>query len=153
MKRPTLHSRRKETKVELRRYDQIEFDILNILLNGIGYYGGDEHAERALLLMREGVIKDNPRENWPKSGWKLTEYGKEYAEAFLSEVRARHGHVWMTHEETNPDIYNDGSEYDKSIDWFAMSYGYHYGPRCKKCGLEFCHHCNDEFNISPCPKK
>ena len=134
-----------------KRFDEIEYDLAAILDSGMGHYNDDEHAERAMLWMEEGLIKTNPRKNWIRSGWKTTELGKKHIAAILKETRARHGHVWMTHHELDPDYEND--EYGKSIDWFALSSGYHNGPRCKKCGYEFCHHCLSEWEIPPCNAK
>lgn len=42
-------------------------------------------------------------------------------------------------------------EYDKrTIDIFAYSCGYHNGPKCKRCGEEFCHHCNPDCYVEEC---
>lgn len=50
------------------------------------------------------------------------------------------GHVWLK------------SSYDKrEIDIFGFSAGYHNGPRCVKCGYEFCHHCQSG-PLTDCPK-
>ena len=40
---------------------------------------------------------------------------------------------------------------DGKIDMFAMEYGYHNGPRCKRCYHSFCIHCKPNgFNDGPC---
>lgn len=38
------------------------------------------------------------------------------------------GHAWELTE-------------DGDIDFLASGFGYHNGPRCKKCGYSFCEHC------------
>lgn len=37
------------------------------------------------------------------------------------------------------------------IDWFVVDVGYHNGPRCIKCSLQFCKHCRPELLNSKCP--
>lgn len=39
------------------------------------------------------------------------------------------GHVWKTDE-------------DGDVDTFAMSYEFHNGPVCVRCGYSYCHHCD-----------
>lgn len=48
---------------------------------------------------------------------------------------------WTTH-----DWYLDE---DGDIDTFAMEYGNHNGPMCKRCSYSYCHHCQDEPD-EPC---
>lgn len=40
--------------------------------------------------------------------------------------------------------------YDKKIDIFAFENGFHNGPKCTRCGKEFCHHCNPECYQEEC---
>ena len=35
---------------------------------------------------------------------------------------------------------------DGKIDSFAYSDGYHNGPSCSACGMEWCHHCRHSIN-------
>lgn len=40
---------------------------------------------------------------------------------------------------------------DGSIDEFAMAYDYHNGPRCKRCGYDFCLWCEPHgYENKPC---
>lgn len=40
---------------------------------------------------------------------------------------------------------------DGNIDEFAMDYGFHNGPACKRCGYSFCEHCKPNgWNDEPC---
>lgn len=40
---------------------------------------------------------------------------------------------------------------DGNIDEFAMDYGFHNGPACKRCGYSFCMHCKPNgWNEKPC---
>lgn len=144
--------------MNITRFDEIEFSVLEICINGLGYYPyHTEYGKRARLMMDEGIIKDIPVEVWPKCGYgstfedgALTEYGKEYAKEFYNIVRSTHGHVWETNNQDDPD---DQSDYGKKINRFAYSYGYHNGYRCAKCGFEFCVHCNSEFEVTQCSEK
>jgi hypothetical protein len=138
--------------MEITRFDEIEFQIINCGKTG-GYYLSEEHGERALLMMEQGILHPNPKSNWHVSGWKLTDYGKEYYDVFLAQVHANHGHVWMTNRDSNPDIYDDDDEYGNSVNIFAYSVGYHNGMQCKNCGFSFCEHCDSEMEIEPCRYK
>lgn len=139
--------------MKIKRFDSIEFDVLRCGERG-GYYPLEtEQGQRALLLMREGVYNDNPPGMWWKDGYKgFTKKGEGYYKTFMEKVRATHGHVWETNNETSPDIYDD-DEYGKRINSFAYSEGYHNGPRCKNCGYSFCEHCMNEMEIPACSAK
>lgn len=137
--------------MEIVRFDKTEFAVINASHSG-AYSLNEELGERASLLMEQGVLHTNPKSNWSNTGWKLTDYGKQYYDAFLEQVHANHGHIWMTHRETNPDLYEEGDEYGNSIDAFAYFVGYHNGMVCKKCGFGFCMHCKSEFEIEHCGK-
>ncbi len=132
-------------------FDQIEFDVLKCSKDG-GYFRGHEHVARAIHLMSIGILENSPQDKWSYSGWKLTELGELYYEGFMKKVQEKHGHVWMTHKESNPDLYNDDSEYSNSVDIFAYEVGFHNGMKCKKCGYEFCMHCTSEFEVEKCTK-
>jgi predicted Zn-ribbon and HTH transcriptional regulator len=67
----------------------------------------------------------------------------------MKKVQEKHGHVWMTNHDSDPDLAKD-SEYGKSVNIFATSKGYHNGPRCKNCGYEFGRHCICEFDVPEC---
>lgn len=135
-------------KTILKRFDAVEFNVLRCASSG-QYYRGDEEVERAKLLMQEEILKVNPEDNWWNTGWKLTYFGEIYWQYFLECVREKHGHVWMTHNDTEGD-WCKADEYANSIDLFAYEIGYHNGPRCKKCGFGFCYHCTNEFEIPEC---
>lgn len=137
--------------MEFLRFDEPEFLTLNAANTG-GYSLDQELGDRALLLMGEGIFHPNPKSNWWKSGWKLTEHGKTYYDAFLEQVRANHGHVWMTHRETHPDSYDENEAYGDTIDTFAYSVGHHNGMECKNCGFSFCYHCENEMEITHCSR-
>ena len=52
-------------------------------------------------------------------------------EQLLNEIPESTEHDWVRDE-------------DGKIDNFAgVCAGTHNGPKCKKCGLEYCHHCDD----------
>jgi hypothetical protein len=141
--------------INIQRFDKIEFEVLiHTHPDGCGYYPEDPHKTRALLLMEEGILIDNPYDNWWKSGWKLTPKGVEYHDAFLKKLRDKHGHQWKTNRDSNPKHYkNSNSKYADKIDIFALSYGNHNGYECKKCGYSFCMHCLSEFDVKECTKK
>jgi hypothetical protein len=42
---------------------------------------------------------------------------------------------------------------DGDIDLWAHTHGngWHNGPRCTRCGAEFCHHCHPERMTEQCP--
>jgi hypothetical protein len=133
------------------RFDEVEYRVLDCSTNGMFCQSGDE-VDRALLLMSEGILVENPISNWWKSGWKLTNKGNEYIKEFRDAVREKHGHEWATYRDTDPDLYKD-DDYGNSIDNFAYSYGFHNGFVCKKCGYHFCMHCLSEFNVPECSNK
>lgn len=137
--------------MDITRFDVIEFDVLNCGKNG-GFYREEERSTRAKIFMDEGIFLFNPEDQWIISGWKLSDKGLAYYDAFMQKLDNRHGHVWMTNHESNPDIY-DADEYGNQRNIFAMSYGYHNGPKCKNCGYEFCQHCDSEFEVSECKKR
>ncbi len=137
--------------MEIKRFDNLEFKVLDAS-NGGMYSLREDYAERALSLMAEGIIKDNPQQKWGDSGWKLTEQGRQYYRAFLEQMRAKHGHVWMLRKESNPESYEDGDEYGNGVDIFAYSVGYHNGMVCNKCGFSFCVHCDSEMELDACAK-
>lgn len=125
----------------IRRFDKIEFDVLEASYTGMFYNSPEsDNAKRALLLMSEDIIKNNPFEKWSETGWKLTEKGHKYYLEFMELVREKHGHIWKTDDDGNIDI-------------FAYSAGYHNGMVCKNCGYSFCKHCNSEFDIPECKNK
>ena len=39
---------------------------------------------------------------------------------------------------------------DGSVDFFAYDYNMHNGPKCDRCGQEWCHHCTRPESIRPC---
>lgn len=136
--------------MRIKRYDNIEFRVL-LCADGGYYPDGTPEAERAKLLMKEGIFNSNPVELWSHSGYKgLTEIGKKYYDQFLKRVRKSHGHVWKLNNHDDPD---DKSEYGKQVDLFAYSSGYHNGYECVKCGYTFCKHCETEFEVEVCSKK
>ncbi len=139
--------------MKIKRFDELEFSILNII--ELGMYSLDEDAgERAILLMKEGILVDNPKNNWVISGWKFTEEGEIYCKEFMELLRKEHGHIWMTYKDTDPEFYkNKDDPYLDRIDPFAYSEGYHNGYICKKCGYSFCTHCTPEFNVPECIRK
>lgn len=113
------------------RFDAIEFDVLKCAYpDGGGYYYEGDRADRARLLMKEGILHDEPSSEWVKHGWKLTDKGIEYRLLFMDAVQQKHGHRWMTNRETSPQMYDEGDEYGDSVDIFAMSVGYHNGMKC-----------------------
>ena len=133
----------------MKRFDEIEYLVLRCASpDGMGHIPKDPHRTRALLLMEEGIIKENPEDNWSQSGWKLTDKGLKHWNKFVNEVRKNHGHVWMTRKESDPDLYDGDTEYDNQIDTFAYTPSeYCNGPVCKNCGYGFCQHCTIEFEI------
>lgn len=138
--------------IKIKRFDEIEFRAIQCGENG-GYYPyGLDEADRAILLMKEGIYENNPKSNWSNTGWKFTEFGKEYYDKFMEKVQKKHGHMWMTNLETNPEFWNS-DEYGNKIDIFAYESGFHNGPKCKNCGFEFCHHCLNEMEIPVCSKR
>ena len=139
--------------MKIKRFDNTEFRVLQCGKGGGYYPKGTDEGKRALLLMNEGVLQSNPPEKWSYNGYiGFTEYGNKYYDAFMLRVRKKHGHVWETKREASPEFYED-DERGNEIDTFAYSVGYHNGPRCKKCGFEFCHHCTTEFEVEVCEKK
>jgi hypothetical protein len=128
--------------MQINRFDEIEYEILiHANPDGFGVALDNPHKDRALLLMKEGILVKNPYKNWLKTGWNLTPEGLKYRELFINKLRKQHGHEWLTLDECD------------KIDSFAYSSGFHNGPRCKKCGYEFCKHCTSEFVIDECIKK
>ena len=134
--------------MKILRFDKQEFEVLTCSKNGM-YSWDSSLSQRAKLLMKEKILKNNPLKSWSESGWKLTSIGKEYYIAFMKKVQKSHGHVWELNNHNNSD---DDSDYGKSVNIFAYEIGYHNGPRCVNCGYEFCHHCLSEFNIPKCPR-
>ena len=136
--------------MKIKRFDETEYDVLVTCSPDAfgGYYYKSPHKERALLLMEEGYLEECPYDNWHIKGWSITDKGIKYWKKFIKKVRAKHGHVWKTRNENNPDDWDD-DKYGKETDWFAYEAGeYHNGPVCKKCGYGFCHHCTSEFEIT-----
>ena len=123
--------------MDIKRFDEIEFQVLDCAKNG-GYYPEGENAARAKVLMSEGIFEFNPEDNWWKTGWKLTDIGQEYYKEFMQKVQQKHGHVW------------EKNDYNDNVNIFAYSNGYHNGPKCINCGYEFCQHCKCEINIPVC---
>lgn len=37
------------------------------------------------------------------------------------------------------------------VDYFQLEAGFHNGPRCERCGEEFCEHCTPGRLIEDCP--
>ena len=143
-------------KKEIKRFDKTEFEVLkHAHPDGCGYYPSEPHKSRAFKLMKEGILIDNPFDNWNISGWKLTRKGLFYYNKFMKRLQERHGHVWMTNKDCDPEDYKGkrNDKYANEINEFAMSEGNHNGPRCKKCGYGFCHHCLSEFDVRNCDKK
>ena len=143
--------------MNIKRFDKIEFRVLlcadpRPASFGGGFIPDDPYKERALLLMKEGIIKDNPVSNWWNTGWELSEKGIKYWDKFLEKLRENHGHTWMTNYESDRGYYDADSKYGKQINWFALEANMHNGPRCKKCGFDFCHHCTSEFEVEKCTK-
>ena len=67
--------------------------------------------------------------------------------ALLKEQEAKQP-VHVHEEFKEHDWYRDE---DGNIDEFAMEYGYHNGPACKRCGYSFCEHCKPNgWNEEPC---
>lgn len=127
-------------KMKIKRFDKIEYAVLTCAHpTGMGYYPNDPHKSRALLLMKEGIITKVPYKDWQIHGWSLTKKGTEYHDEFIKKLRTKHGHEWEAE--------------NGRINWFALSEGFHNGPRCKKCNYSFCHHCKSEFDVDPCLKK
>ena len=85
--------------MKISRFDEVEFEVLDIVSNGFGYYPEGDNADRAERLMEEGILVPSPRVEWQKSGWKFTEDGVEYCKEFMDKVRQVHGHVWVTRNE------------------------------------------------------
>jgi len=139
--------------MKIKRFDSIELNTLICGERGGYYPDGTDEGERAKLLMIEGVFNKNPVKNWQKNGYAgFTEYGKKYYAAFMKRIAQKHGHVWETNRDTNPDLYDEDDEHGKKINAFAYSSGYHNGMVCKKCGFSFCRHCESEFEIPKCTK-
>jgi hypothetical protein len=137
--------------MKITRFDELEYCVLNCSVNGM--FSQEEDAkERALLLMNEGIFNENPISNWWRSGWKLSDTGKEYYKEFMDAVREKHGHIWMTYRDSEPELYKN-DDYGNTVDLFAYSEGNHNGYVCKKCGYSFCMHCTSEFNVPECWKK
>lgn len=140
--------------MKIKRFDEVEFKCLKCAHpDGMGYYSSGLYAVRALVLMKEGIIKNNPQDNWIKTGWSLTKNGLKYYEEFYKKLMEKHGHVWKTYKDTQPKDYGKDSKYANEIDIFAMSEGTCNGPKCKKCGYSFCQHCTSEFNVKECVEK
>jgi hypothetical protein len=136
--------------MKMKRFDTVEYKVMQCGKGGTYYPDDTDEAERALLLMDEGVFEKNPRNRWSESGWKFTKRGEQYYQAFMKAVREKHGHIWKTHRDNDPDSYQEGDVYGDIIDIFALSHGYHNGPECKKCGYSFCQHCDCEFDVPHC---
>ncbi len=132
--------------MKLKRFDEIEFVVLDIVHRGMGYYPSGENADRAELLMSEGILVSSPRSEWQKSGWKFTDDGKALYDKFIARLRKRHGHIWVTRNEAYDDNDLGGNEPYR----FAYAVGYHNGYECKNCGFTFCVHCTNEFSIPKC---
>lgn len=55
-------------------------------------------------------------------------------------------HIHKEYPEHDWETYEDGN-----IDESAMSYGFHNGPYCKRCGYSFCVHCKPNgWSERPC---
>jgi hypothetical protein len=134
------------------RFDKAEFDVLDCAVSG-GYYPKGVNKDRALLLMETGIFVNTPISKWYKVGWKLTDKGKEYYEEFMLAVRNKHGHVWKTNRESNPDLYDEYDSYGDQLNKFAFESGYHNGYVCKNCGYSFCMHCTSEIDVPECTNK
>lgn len=117
--------------------------------DGMGYMNDD----RALELMKLGLINRVPKSQWHKAGYKATEKGIEVFNRWVVEMRQKHGHVWLTNRESDPDLYEEDSEYANKINGSAFNEGYHNGPKCKNCGFEFCEHCFLEEELPVCSEK
>lgn len=132
------------------RFDGKIFIILeHAQPDGIGYVPDD----KALELMEEGYLKKSPKSKWHISGHKTTKKGTELYNKWLNEIRAKHGHIWMTNGDSEWKADEEDSDYNREIDSFAYSEGHHNGYKCKKCGFEFCHHCNNEWELPVCSEK
>jgi hypothetical protein len=125
--------------MNIKRYDNTEFRILKAC--GGLYITNSPYKERALLMMQDGILKNNPFENWKVSGWRFTQKGLEYYDAFMQKVRDSHGHIWEL------------NDYNNEINEFAYESSHCNGPRCINCGFSFCQHCTDEMNIPKCEHK
>lgn len=132
--------------MEIKRFDEVEFEVLECVYNRMGYYPEGANAERAEVLMSEGILEDSPRRQWQKSGWKFTEFGKEYYKEFIAKVRLAHGHTWVTKREAYGEDVEDGDSPYR----FGYSSGYHNGYECSVCGFTFCVHCENEFSVQKC---
>ena len=55
----------------------------------------------------------------------------------MSSTEIDHRHKWERDE-------------DDEVDIFAFAAGFHNGPRCARCGTEFCHHCDPDCYDKPC---
>ncbi len=129
--------------------DQITFSILRCAQpEGMGYINNDI----ALSLMQEGLIKDVPKENWWKEGYKATPKGIHIFKEWLQELRTRHQHQWKTKAD-NDWCDDKRTKYAKRVDDMAFCEGYHNGFQCKKCGFKFCVHCHTELDVKPCGKQ
>jgi hypothetical protein len=123
--------------------------------NAMGYINDD----RALELMKLGYLENNPKENWSNNGYKATRKGVIIFNKWIKDMRLSHGHIWMTYEDycKKEGLHDKGDKYSKKEKTepcsYAYSEGYHNGYKCKECGFEFCHHCNNEFDIPKCSKK
>jgi hypothetical protein len=68
---------------------------------------------------------------------------KLYGDKYMDEpwwIIEPKGHVWCLNE-------------DGYIDHFAYEIDPHNGPRCARCGLTFCCHCERKPGIEPCPQQ
>lgn len=132
------------------KFNKSDFRILEICQpDSIGYIDD----KRVLELMKLGYIKDNPRSNWIKNGYKTTKKGSILYNQWLNQIREKHGHVWMSNYDGDSEYYKKNSKEGKRLNNFAYSEGYHNGYKCKECGFEFCHHCYEESDIPKCSSK
>ena len=55
-------------------------------------------------------------------------------------------HTWITYHEDNPEVWDDpDGEYDSQPScWARHAPDPHNGPKCRKCGFNFCEHCHPE---------
>lgn len=128
------------------KFDKLFFGILkHSQPDEMGYVNND----KALILMEKGYLEKSPKSEWIKSGHKTTKKGTELYNKWLKEIRDKHGHVWETNGDSRYSDKED-SDYNKKINSFAFSEGYHNGFKCKKCGFEFCMHCYHESEIEKC---
>jgi len=132
------------------KFDGTMFSILeHAQPEGFGFINDD----KALILMKKGYLIYSPKREWYKSGHKTTKKGTALYKKWLKEIRAKHGHIWMTNADSEGKT-KDLSNYDKQLDNFAYTAGeYHNGYKCKKCGFGFCKHCYSEWEIPICSEK